>query len=507
MENNNGDTYSEPDLGQYQPLLDQWRDSLLEQYGASQPSANGSIPQPNIQETAQLTMEIPQNDIQELNYVPGIIQPEPVGLTVRPDEIMYSQDDIQQHTLRREAELQEVLGERLAARHHRIQQSGSHVPNALVTFEGSLRSIELHRSLAAGGLSRPLTPEYIQQQGDEMVIVEVDHRNGDGSSMAIPFFPGLLIRESHPKCAVCDTDMEFNLDQPELDRATQGFGKQWILGLLNFPLRCELPECSHPLMICRACIRTHIETQVASLGKWVPDMINCPWPRCPHRLTHEEVGRFASADVYHNYQDLCTRRTLAKSPDFRWCLREGCGRGGFYENAGLPLRAAASELPCNPCPPGCITCPHCAMAMCYFCQVPWHQGLTCPQFEEQRAEREQVQATVDWEKKHTRVCPGEGCGVRIHVDGGCSQVHCEECATDFCFGCCLIRGSGHAPRCRIQRILDRRRKQGGNNRRQGNNRQQAQTRELSTNRRADIRIREWAQFFQELEVSLNRNTG
>ncbi|KAI1743081.1 hypothetical protein F4680DRAFT_410964 [Xylaria scruposa] len=443
MESNNGNIHSNPSLSQFEALLDLRRQSLLGQSGHSQPLSNGFHQQ--------------LQRIQEPNYVPGLNQPQPLRLTVRPDEIMYSPGEIRQQTPI-DDDSPELFGAIQNAWTH-IQQSGSENVSARITYPGIWMSIALHRSLAGEGLTRPLTLEHVREQGrTEMVTVEIEQSTADGSgssvSVAIAFFPGLLEQQQHARCVACNTDTEFSPDQQRWNRATEGFGKQWISGLLKFPLRSELPECDHSLRLCRACMGEYIETQMRVLGRGAPDKIKCPEPRCKHRLTLEEVGRFASAATCRRYEELCTLKMLSKSPDFRWCLREGCGSGGFYDNAGLPLRSA-SRLPCFPCPPGCITCPECEMAMCYICQVPWHQGLTCQEFWERRAEREQWRATEEWERINTKECPGEGCGVRICADGGCSQVHCKECATDFCSGCRIERGRGHGPRCKAQRLLDR----------------------------------------------------
>lgn len=86
-----------------------------------------------------------------------------------------------------------------------------------------------------------------------------------------------------------------------------------------------------------------------------------------------------------------------------------------------------------------FACYSCKVHSCIQCDVPWHEGQTCEQFqengrqdEEQTARdplvTEQEELSKEAIKILTRKCPGSGCGVPIMQDkasNGCDKIKCE----------------------------------------------------------------------------------
>jgi hypothetical protein len=61
----------------------------------------------------------------------------------------------------------------------------------------------------------------------------------------------------------------------------------------RFPSRAPTAECTHPIDICRRCIRTWIENEFAT-RMW--DTVHCPI--CPALLEHEDMREFAPSHVF-----------------------------------------------------------------------------------------------------------------------------------------------------------------------------------------------------------------
>jgi len=102
---------------------------------------------------------------------------------------------------------------------------------------------------------------------------------------------------------------------------------------------------------------------------------------------------------------------LSADPNFRWCLREGCENGQLYEEEMIDPQ---------------ITCEACSFQMCFKHQTPWHQDLTCDQFDSQRQHGDPNHGeTATWLTNNTKRCPGTNCGVNTEKDGGCFHMTCK----------------------------------------------------------------------------------
>ena len=67
-----------------------------------------------------------------------------------------------------------------------------------------------------------------------------------------------------------------------------------------------------------------------------------------------------------------------------------------------------------------MNCEACGDKSCFTHDIPWHQGLTCSEYE--TIKRGVDKATEKYIKKETKPCPS--CGVRIVKTGGCDSMVC-----------------------------------------------------------------------------------
>lgn len=104
---------------------------------------------------------------------------------------------------------------------------------------------------------------------------------------------------------------------------------------------------------------------------------------------------------------------LSSEPNFRWCLRDTCDSGQLYE--------ATEHLEPH------VYCDECAFEMCFTHQIPWHEGLSCEQYDSQREHGDpDYQQTQGWLRSNAKNCPGPNCGVSIEKDAGCFHMTCED---------------------------------------------------------------------------------
>lgn len=116
--------------------------------------------------------------------------------------------------------------------------------------------------------------------------------------------------------------------------------------------------------ICRVCLDRHITTQLESRGVAACESLSCPSPGCGHNYAHDEVRTLVSPETFARYDKLKLLSNLSTQPDFRWCLREGCGFGQIYQildklgNGPLDRRRNHVE------------CEECSFDMCFQYQMP-----------------------------------------------------------------------------------------------------------------------------------------
>ena len=135
----------------------------------------------------------------------------------------------------------------------------------------------------------------------------------------------------------------------------------------RFPETQITETCTHAPNTCLGCIQQHIETQLET-RMW--DRLSCP--ECPAPLMYANVERYASQGTFQRYDLLAMRHGICSDPDFRWCTAPECSFGQVH------LDAAESSL---------MICNSCRSLSCFTHQIPWHEGMTCFEFDNLTAEQ------------------------------------------------------------------------------------------------------------------------
>lgn len=320
------------------------------------------------------------------------------------------------------------------------------------TAEALRRAADLHTNLKRHGrMYNALDLRQVPCSKIEMLSLD----SVDGSqTVQTPIFVELLIRPGFDKpslarpsgnnrggweCVVC-TETLYDItdgtreDEARWAAATVDFPGDWTWQIRSFPPPSALPDCSasHPLTICRSCLAQHLTTQLESRGRASLDVLACPTPECSHVYSPNELRMLMPPTTYTKYDQLRLLGHLATLPDFRWCLRPGCGMGQVHYFPPMPNfggDAVTTTMPQR----SRVVCDACGFAMCFRHQAPWHEDLSCVEVDAARGDP-QLRATQDWIQRHTKPCPGL-CGAAVEKQGGCFHMRCQVCRFEFCWEC------------------------------------------------------------------------
>jgi hypothetical protein len=98
-------------------------------------------------------------------------------------------------------------------------------------------------------------------------------------------------------------------------------------------------------------------------------------------------------------------------PNFTMCLGPNCGSGQIH--------GGGNDQPI-------MTCTTCHFKTCFAHKMPWHEGLTCMQYDNRQVERlRQETASAELLGKTTKTCPNPRCGMNLDKYTGCDHVRCK----------------------------------------------------------------------------------
>lgn len=179
-------------------------------------------------------------------------------------------------------------------------------------------------------------------------------------------------------------------------------------------------NCQHAhRTVCYDCVYQNI---LMTLGSLMSNPIICPEWTCQARFSAEEVRHlleyYDNRALLDKYDTYLATALLENMPEFVWCAH-GCGSGQLHP----------SEDPQ-------VNCIVCDRATCFFHHVPWHEGLTCEEYDAFGAMQDAV--SLKYLKNFTKQCPT--CNVNIEKNSGCDHMTCTRCRTEFCWHCLVPFG-------------------------------------------------------------------
>lgn len=169
---------------------------------------------------------------------------------------------------------------------------------------------------------------------DQLISFQLDHYNPKAREMLLT-------------CTVC-------LDSLPLD---------------NFPMvpitsvcLLEFHRATDKSFVCKSCINDSIDARLETSR---PDDIRCPL--CHQLMSHQEIKEWAEHETFEKYDRLFTLQALQQDGSFIRCWRPECEEGQFHDGD--------IEFPIAICQCGAMTCYR-------HSGLPWHEGLTCNEFED-----------------------------------------------------------------------------------------------------------------------------
>ncbi|EHK97263.1 putative E3 ubiquitin-protein ligase ARI7 [Glarea lozoyensis 74030] len=155
----------------------------------------------------------------------------------------------------------------------------------------------------------------------------------------------------------------------------------------------------HPYKACISCIQHSIQS---TLDEGSIHRLICLF--CHHRLSADEVEKYATKSALTRYKYLM----LLDSPDIIMCLSPTCKSGQKHVDKQNP------KMVCNTC----------SFATCVLHKLPWHDNVTCAEFdtsEEQIERLEEAEATAKLlAKEQSQICPE--CHQGVFRSEGCDHM-------------------------------------------------------------------------------------
>ncbi|XP_072936870.1 uncharacterized protein LUBEL isoform X2 [Epargyreus clarus] len=265
-------------------------------------------------------------------------------------------------------------------------------------------------------------PEGSPERQARMLLAEGATENWEQAQLAVE----LISRGTEPPAALLAalecTDLSAALAylQQDCELCASKVPEHEMVSMLRCTHRC-----------CRECARLYFTVQVSerSIADCVcpyckePELENLPEDSWLEYFAHLDIQlkTLLDPDLHELFQRKLRDRTLAKDPNFRWCVE--CSSGFFVHPKQKKLR-----------------CPECKSISCATCRKPWssnHEGLTCDQYttwlEDNDPERS-VAAVQQHLRENGLECPR--CHFKYSLSrGGCMHFTCTQCKYEFCYGC------------------------------------------------------------------------
>ncbi|CAF0997716.1 unnamed protein product [Rotaria sordida] len=173
-------------------------------------------------------------------------------------------------------------------------------------------------------------------------------------------------------------------------------------------------DCIHPnRTICDSCMYEYVRNNWNSGSD-----IQCP--ECSIPLSHITIKlillKYDDNTLYERYTQFELNRALEQNSEFVWCAY-GCGSGQLNEGATMN---------------NTIQCVNCHLLTCFTHKCPWHDGMTCEEYDMPRTDG-QLHASQRWISVNTKECPK--CHSHIEKNDGCDHMTCFKCKHEFCWEC------------------------------------------------------------------------
>ncbi|KAL9227973.1 hypothetical protein vseg_003602 [Gypsophila vaccaria] len=183
-------------------------------------------------------------------------------------------------------------------------------------------------------------------------------------------------------------------------------------------LRCSHKFCSH-------CLTTYADDKLEA--RQVP--FRCLQPKCSYFISNSECKLFLPYNSYENLEKSIAESNVLKSEKMH-CPHQNC-LALFDPRECLSVQASSSDESSD----SCVECPVCQRSICVSCGGPWHNSLSCGEFQDLPLdERDASVLTLHHLAQDRRWRRCQQCHIMNELTQGCYHMTCW-CGHEFCYAC------------------------------------------------------------------------
>lgn len=174
--------------------------------------------------------------------------------------------------------------------------------------------------------------------------------------------------------------------------------------------------------VCPKCLFSHLSTNINEAR------IRVPCPSCSHIFSRDEIiDALTETDTdgtlterYKRfYADINGEANVKTCPNC-CCIKQ------FDKKLFEGIRWKKNA-------PRRVTCDECQFTWCFFCHAPWHEKMTCKEYQHGEKLLKAWASQKDQNQQNAQKCPR--CKIFISRNGGCPHMVCSKCHCDFCYNC------------------------------------------------------------------------
>ncbi|CAF1609118.1 unnamed protein product, partial [Didymodactylos carnosus] len=183
-------------------------------------------------------------------------------------------------------------------------------------------------------------------------------------------------------------------------------------------------NCSHiERTVCDRCLYDNIKAILLSNNSHInsTEIVKCPEPDCSTIFDYRSIKQILISkqdfELCEQYEKELVEHKIETLKGHIYCAHSKCGAAQQKTETG-----------------NIVTCFKCKKKTCSYHRVPWHQGMTCREYDEETRD-DGHHKLRKWLEKNSKECPGPGCHYHIEKNDGCDHMTCLKCKHEFCYVC------------------------------------------------------------------------
>ncbi|XP_057535397.1 E3 ubiquitin-protein ligase RSL1-like [Amaranthus tricolor] len=165
-----------------------------------------------------------------------------------------------------------------------------------------------------------------------------------------------------------------------------------------------LSKCTHTF--CIDCVLKYMASKInENIGS-----VKCPDPKCKQVFEPEKCSSILPKEIFERWENALFEAMIPGYQKF-YCPYKDCS-ALMVDDGGIEVRSSE--------------CPSCKRLFCARCQVRWHEGITCEEFDAlgtDERDKDDVMVFKMAKDNKWRRCPN--CRIHIEKTQGCQHMSCS----------------------------------------------------------------------------------